>query len=145
MTTPGWPPTAALLRVTVLPGALVLAGVLLRRLDLLAVAAPLALAAVPLVRRPTGRPRVALALSDEQPAEGDLLTATVGLTGAAGAETMTAAVSTPDWVRPPGRRLAAVHLVDDAGAGSVSVDLRADRWGRSMVGPGLVTLSAAGG
>jgi uncharacterized protein (DUF58 family) len=142
---PAWQPTAALLRVTVMPGALLMAAVLLRRIDLLALAAPLALAAVPLVRRPAGAPSAELTISGDQPAEGATLQATVQAAGAAGAETMTAAVATAQWVRPArGRRLAGVVPVDD-GAAALTVDLRADRWGRSAVGPGLVTLSAAGG
>jgi uncharacterized protein (DUF58 family) len=142
----GWQPTAALLRVTVVPGALLLTAVLLRRVDLLAVAAPLALAAVPLVRRPAGRPAAELTISEDQPGEGAVVQATVRVADAAGAETMTAAVATPQWVRPAGgRRLAGVVPVGDDGAAALTVDLRADRWGRSAVGPGLVTLSAAGG
>jgi len=45
-----WRPTAALVRVSVLPAAIAVLAVLARRADLLVIVAPLGLAAVPLVR-----------------------------------------------------------------------------------------------
>jgi uncharacterized protein (DUF58 family) len=133
-------------RVTVLPAAIALAAVLGARVDLLALAAPLALAALPLLRRPAGRPRARLTVSEDYPAEGSTVQVAVRLTDARGAETMTAGVATPDWVRPrQGRRISAVTAVRRDGAGELAVDLHARRWGRSAVGPALVTLSASGG
>jgi uncharacterized protein (DUF58 family) len=143
---PSWRPTAAVVRVTVLPAALGAAAVLARRVDLLALAAPLALAALPLLRGPIGRPQARLAVSDEYPAEGGTVQVAVRLTGAGQAETMTAAVSSPDWLRPPTRRrISAVTAVHPDGSAELAADLRAQRWGRSAVGPAVVTVSAAWG
>ncbi|MFL5923989.1 MAG: DUF58 domain-containing protein [Gaiellaceae bacterium] len=146
MTTAGWRPTAAVLRVTVLPAAIGLVAVLGHRPDLLAVAAPLALALLSLLRRPSGTPEVRLELGEETVAEGAPVPARLVLTGAEGAETLAAAVATPDWVRPDdGRRVAAAIPVEPDGTAVLDLHLRARRWGRSEVGPAVVTLSAAGG
>ena len=146
MSNPSWRPTAALARVTVLPAAVALAGVLARRVDVVLLAAPLALAALPLLRRPPGRPHARLTVSDTYPAEGGTVQVAVRVAGARGAETVTAGVATPDWVRPPpGRRVSAVTPVGSDGDGELAVDLTAGRWGRSAVGPAVVTLSAASG
>ena len=140
-----WQPTAALLRVSVLPAVLAVVAVLARRPDLLVIAAPLALAALPLVRRPAGTPAAELAISDETPAEGSDLQAVVRLTGVSGAETVTAGVPAPGWVRPrDGRRPAGV--VAPAGdRAELTFGLTAARWGRADVGPATVGCSAAGG
>jgi len=144
--TPGWRATPAVLRVTALPAAVALVAVLGHRPDLLAVAAPLALAALPLLRRPAGPPEVRLVLPGEAVAEGAAVPARLVLGGAEGAETLAVAVATPDWVRPPaGRSVAAAVPVGPSGAAEVDLDLRALRWGRSDVGPAVVTVSAAGG
>lgn len=146
MTGPRWHPTAALLRVTVLPAAIGLIAVLVRRVDLLVLAAPLALAALPLVRPRPGVPSLQLAVGEEYPGEGATLQVRVTAHDAVGAETMTVGVATRDWVRPPsGRRVASVVAVGPDGSASVAADLRAERWGRSTVGPAVVTLSAAWG
>jgi uncharacterized protein (DUF58 family) len=144
VTPSGWRPTAAVLRVTVLPAAIALVAVLGHRPDLLAVAAPLALALLPLLRRPTGEPAVRLEFDEETVAEGARVPGRLVLTGAAGAETLAAAVATPDWVRPDGRVAAAIPVEPD-GTAVLDLGLRAQRWGRSEVGPAVVTLSGAGG
>ena len=141
-----WQPTAALLRVSLLPAALAVLAVLTRRPDLLVVAAPLALAAVPLVRRPAGRPGARLGIGEPAVAEGATVRATVGLADVAGAQTATVVLSTPEWVRPAaGGRLASVVRPGRSDAVDVEVQLLARRWGRSTVGPATVTLSACGG
>ena len=146
MADPSWRPTAALVRATVLPAALGVAAVLARRVDLLALAAPLACAALPLLRRPIGLPQARLTVSDEYPAEGGTVQVAVRLTGAGRAETMTAAVASPGWLRPAtGRRIAAVTAVRPDGTAELAANLRAQRWGRSVVGPAVVTVTAAGG
>jgi uncharacterized protein (DUF58 family) len=123
-----------------------LAAALLRRVDLLVLAAPLALAGLPLARRRPGTPSVELELSEEYPGEGAALQARVAASGARGAESMTVGLATSDWVRTPsGRRIASVVGVDAEGSATVAADLTAQRWGRSAVGPALVTLSAAWG
>lgn len=141
-----WRPTAALLRVGVLPAALALLGILARRSDLVVLAAPLALAALPLLRRPTGRPRARLDLAQDTVAEGDPVQATLTVEDAAGAQTVALVLDTPDRVQPAdGGRLSLVTTLPTAAAAHVDVHLAAERWGRSTVGPGSVLLSACGG
>ena len=141
-----WQPTAAVLRVSVLPAAIALVAVLSRRVDLLVVAAPLALAALSLLRRPAGVPAAVLEVGDETPAEGSDVRAVVRVTGVAGAETVAASVATPGWVRPrTGAWLGAVTRPDADGTATLAFDLTAVRWGRSEVGPAVVGCSAAGG
>jgi uncharacterized protein (DUF58 family) len=141
-----WQPTAALWRVTVLPAALLLLAVLSRRPDLLVLAAPLALAAVPLVLRPAGVPRVQTRLDGDRVLEGTPVRLTVTVEGAAGAQTLAVSAATPDGVRPAdGSQVLAVRRGTGAGVESVTVDLTAQRWGRSTVGPGDLTLSACAG
>jgi uncharacterized protein (DUF58 family) len=137
-----WQPTAALLRVSVLPAALALVGVLARRPDLLALAAPLALAAVPLAARPRSRPR-----ATARPAEGTLLEDAetrllVTVDDADGAGTAAVALAAPGGVRVRGRTAVQVPT---AGRAALPVELAAEHWGWSDVGPGTVLLSACGG
>ena len=141
-----WEPTAALWRVTVLPAALVLLAVLTRRPDLLVLAAPLALAAVPLALRPPGALRVETRLDGDRVLEGAPVRLTVTVEGAAGAQTLALSADTPDGVRPAdGGQVLAVRRGTGAGGASVAVDLTAQRWGRAAVGPGHLTLSACAG
>jgi uncharacterized protein (DUF58 family) len=141
-----WQPTAALWRVTVLPAVLALLAVLARQVDLLVLAAPLALAAVPLARRPTGRPRVHAQLDEKRVLEGAPLHLTVTVAEADGAQTVALTAATPDWVLPPdGGRLSVVARAGDGDRTGLEVDLVAQRWGRAGVGPGSLTLSACGG
>src|SRR3954466_4107101 len=96
-----WRPTAALVRVSVLPAAIAVLAVLARRADLLLIAAPLGLAAVPLVRRPVGQPRVALSLPERTVNEDAEVPATIAITGTTGVQTVSLVLATPDWLRPP--------------------------------------------
>ncbi|HST64010.1 MAG TPA: hypothetical protein VLM05_02380, partial [Mycobacteriales bacterium] len=60
---PGWHPTLALTRAVVLGGVLLLLAVLVRRPDLVVLAAPLLLGAgIGLAGRPTAGPRLSLAV-----------------------------------------------------------------------------------
>src|SRR4051812_44162202 len=141
-----WRPTAALVRVSVLPAAIAVLAVLARRADLLVIAAPLGLAAVPLVRRPAGQPRVALSLPERTVNEDADVPATVSITGATGVQTVAFVLATPDWVRPPsGDCVAAVLRADGRDRTAVVMPLSARRWGHSALGPGTVTVSACGG
>ena len=97
-----WRATAALGRVSVLPAALAVVAVLARQPDLLVLAAPLALAAVPLARRPTGRPQVRLTVAERSIPEGDPVPVSVAVTHAAGTQTAALVLATTDWVRPTG-------------------------------------------
>jgi len=141
----GWHPTAAVLRVSVLPAGLALLAVLLRRPDLLVLVAPLALAALPLVRRPAGRPRAALEVGSGWVPEGDPVPASVSVVDADGAQTAALELGTPDRVQPEPGTVAA-GVLRPAGAGfTVPLRLTARRWGWSAVGPATLVLSACGG
>lgn len=141
-----WRATAALGRVSVLPAALTLVAVLARQPDLLVLAAPLALAAVPLARRPTGRPQVRLTVPERGIPEGDPVPVSVAVTHAAGTQTAALVLATPGWVRPTGGgQVEAVLRPASSEAFTLTADLTARRWGRSTVGPGTVVLSACGG
>ena len=129
-----------------LPAAIAVLAVLIRRPDLLVLAAPLAIAAVPLVRRPAGHPRVALLLPEQTLNEDSRTRATLSIANAAGVQTVAHVLETPDWVRATdGRRVAVVLRAKESDAITVGLNLRAQRWGYSAVGPGWVTLSACGG
>jgi len=141
-----WHPTAALARVSVLPAAIAVLAVLARRPDLLVLAAPLGLAAVPLVRRPAGQPRVALTLPERTVNEDSDVRATISVTNTGGAQTIAYVLATPDWVRPrSGGRVAVMLRADGRERLGVGVPLWAARWGHSALGPGTATVSACGG
>lgn len=133
---------------------MLLLAVLLRRPDLLYVAAPLALAAtIVLVRRPSEAPRATFTVSEEVPFEGADVQAQVTVACPDGVELVSIAVASRDWVRRPGRGTSAWPKagasawsgVCDSGGIAVVLPLRALRWGRQTVGPAVVTATAAGG
>jgi len=141
-----WEPTAALWRVTVLPVALVLLAVLTRQPDLLVLAAPLALAAVPLLLRPSGRPEAHSRLDADRVLEGAPVQLTVTVAGTTHAQTLALTTATPDGVRPAGGgQVDVVRRASGADVDVLTVELTARRWGRATVGPGDLTLSACGG
>ncbi|MET7880397.1 DUF58 domain-containing protein [Micromonospora profundi] len=79
--TAGWAPTPALARAVLLAGLLLVAGVLLGRIDLIVLAAPFALGtAYALRRRPTALPQVWITPGDDVPlVEGGEVAATVSV------------------------------------------------------------------
>ncbi|MFU8849597.1 DUF58 domain-containing protein [Micromonospora sp. SL1-18] len=158
----GWTPTWALGRAVLLTGLLLIAAVLLGRIDLVVLATPLALGtAYGLRRRPTTLPELEIATGDAQLVEGTPMAATV-------------AVANPDTVSYD---LAVVRTrtsrwlrVEKAGFGGTGVDVSrsgadrpfvtsvpsgtavdleltgtALRWGRHPVGPAGVRVAAADG
>lgn len=142
----GWAPTAALFRTAVLVSGLALLAVLLRRPDLLYLAAPIALAAaVGLGRRAPSRPAVAFTLTEDVPLEGAHLQAQVRVV-APDADVVAIAVPVTGWVQPPGGRTGVVAgRPDPNGLIDLAVPMTARRWGRHQVGPAVVTVTAAGG
>ena len=141
-----WRPTAALIRVSVLPAAIAVLAVLARRADLLLLAAPLALAGVPLVLPPFGQPRVAMSLPELTVNEDSRVRAVLTVSDTARVQTLSYVLATPDWVGPAhGGRVAVVVRADGADRLAVGVPLWARRWGYSAVGPGTATLSACAG
>ncbi|MER6584540.1 DUF58 domain-containing protein [Micromonospora chalcea] len=159
----GWAPTWALGRAVLLTGVLLVAAVLLGRIDLVVLATPFALGtAYALRRRPAGLPDLELGVGDTHLVEGAPLAATV-------------AVANPDLVgydlavvRTRMSRWLRVEQVGFGGAGldvsrsggadrpfvtsvprGSAVDLEltgtALRWGRHPIGPAGVRVAAADG
>ncbi|MCZ7473280.1 MULTISPECIES: DUF58 domain-containing protein [unclassified Micromonospora] len=159
----GWAPTWALGRAVLLTGVLLVAAVLLGRIDLVVLATPFALGtAYALRRRPAGLPELELGVGDTHLVEGAPLAATV-------------AVANPDLigydlavVRTRMSRWLRVEQVGFGGAGldvsrsggadrpfvtsvppGSAVDLEltgtALRWGRHPIGPAGVRVAAADG
>ncbi|MGI8529126.1 MAG: DUF58 domain-containing protein [Geodermatophilaceae bacterium] len=133
-------------RTAVVAGGLALLAVLLRRPDLLYLAAPIALAAaVDLVRPVPSAPSAELSLSEDVPLEGGRLQANVRVI-ARDADVVAIAVPVSGWVQPPGGRTGVVAgRPDRSGLVALAVPLTARRWGRHRVGPAVVTVAAAGG
>lgn len=159
----GWAPTWALGRAVLLTGVLLVAAVLLGRIDLVVLATPFALGtAYALRRRPAGLPDLELGVGDTHLVEGAPLAATV-------------AVANPDLV---GYDLAVVRTrmsrwlrVEQVGFGGTGLDVSrsggadrpfvtsvprgsavdleltgtALRWGRHPIGPAGVRVAAADG
>src|SRR5215211_8907229 len=76
----GWMPTRAFGRSIVITGLLLVAAVVLGRVDLVVLAAPFALgSALALARRPVGRPAVRIAVAGQLLAEGGELAATASV------------------------------------------------------------------
>lgn len=171
----GWAPTRALGRAVLLAGLLLVAGVLLGRVDLIVLAAPFALGtAYALRRRPTALPQVWIDPGDDGPlVEGGDVSAAVGVGNPDTVDYDLVVVRSrvSQWLRID--RAGFAGSVDDApaagataaagGAGrsaadrpfvtsvptGAAVDLelagRALRWGRHPVGPAGARVATAGG
>lgn len=143
-----WQPTTALGRAVLLTGLLLIAAVLLGRVDLVALAAPFALGtAFALRRRPTSAPQVEIRVDDGYLVEGGDVNAAIGVSNADGVHYDLALVRflTPRWLRiEHGNRAFAVAVPP----GMVTdVELRgvALRWGRHPLGPAAVRALACDG
>jgi uncharacterized protein (DUF58 family) len=143
----GWRPTAALVRAAGVGGALLLVAVLLRRADLVVIAAPLLLGAgIALAGRPHAGPSLALAVPRDALLEGGraALVATVRCADA---------IDVAAVVLPPARGLqveggasAARAVLVAAGTDAVvTLPVRTVRWGRHPVGPAVLRATAAHG
>jgi len=141
-----WTPTAALFRAAAVAVVALVLAVLLRRPDLLYLAAPLLLGtAAGLLRRPSSDPVARFVVSEDVPLEGAELTADVQV-DAPGTDVVSIAVPSAGWVRPPKGRTG-VYAVRPAadGTAAMSVPLIAARWGRHQVGPVRATFTAQDG
>ncbi|SCL54577.1 Uncharacterized conserved protein, DUF58 family, contains vWF domain [Micromonospora citrea] len=163
----GWAPTWALGRAVLLTGVLLIAGVLLGRVDLIVLAAPFALGtAYALRRRPTALPQVWIATDEGHLVEGGELTGTVSVGNPdlldydvtvvrsrvspwlrveratiAGA----AAAGTPSAVVPSVADRPFVTAVPTDAAVDLELTGTALRWGRHPIGPAGARVAAAHG
>ena len=144
----GWTPTRAFGRVVVLVGMLLLVAVLLRRVDLVVLAAPFAIgAALGVWRRPEAAPEVAMEIGEPVLSEGQPMTARVdvGNPDASGYHLVvvraaaTPHLAIPHLDRPYGLAVPSGSVVDIPLAGE------AVRWGRAVCGPAVVHAVAADG
>jgi len=136
-----WAPTRALGRAVLLTGLLLVAGVLLGRVDLVVLATPFALGtAFGLSRRPAEAPRLEVSVADGSFVEGGEIQGgvVVGNPDTVGYDLAVVRTLTPTWLRiERGDRPFVVTV--PAGA-VIDVELRgtALRWGRHPLGPAAV-------
>jgi len=138
MNDPQWTPTRALGRAALVSGVLVLLAAVLGRVDLVALAAPIAVgAAWALRRRPREEPQVELELPAEPPAEGSevALVVRVGAGDEVPLDLVVARIAAPRWLpldqadRPHATDLPPGELAQVVFTGP------ALRWGRHAAGP----------
>jgi len=140
----GWRPTPAFGRAVGVGAGLLLAAILLRRADLVVLAAPLVIgAALALTDRPTGRPAVGLTVPGDAVLEGGETTLTATVVSSDTLDLAALVLTVPPWLEPVSGHLppAAAVAVPAGPAVHVPFELRSARWGRRPVGP--VTLHAA--
>lgn len=158
----GWAPTRALGRAVLLTGLLLVAGVVLGRIDLIVLAAPFALGtAYALRRRPAALPQVWVETDDGHLVEGSELAAavTVGNPDPVDYEIAVIRGRVSPWLRidragfASGARVEGRAVLDRPFVTSVptsaAVDLElagtALRWGRHPIGPAGARVATAGG
>src|SRR5687767_2714826 len=143
-----WAPTRAFGRSVLLVGVLVLAGVVLGRLDVIVLAVPFALGtAWALSRRPAGVPVVEIELTTETAAEADEVGVVIRVANPTGAafDLAVTRLSHSPWVRlVHGDRPFATDLGSER-ATEVRLSGPVLRWGRQPVGPAQTYAVACGG
>jgi uncharacterized protein (DUF58 family) len=139
---PGWRPTLALTRAVVLGGVLLLLAVLLRRADLVVLAAPLLLGAgIGLAVRPAAGPALSLAAPAEALLEGGRATVTVTVDAPGGLDVAAIELALPIGLEP----LTGAAAVVVAERTEVLLSMRAARWGRRQAGPAYLRATAGYG
>ncbi|MEH1097662.1 DUF58 domain-containing protein [Micromonospora sp. CPCC 205561] len=164
----GWVPTGALGRAVLLTGLLLIAGVLLGRVDLVVLAAPFAIGtAYALRRRPTALPQVWISADEGHLVEGGELTGTVTVGNPDVLDYDVAVVRSrvSPWLRVERVTIAGATAASGAGSAGApgvadrpfvtavpaaeAVDLEltgtALRWGRHPIGPAGARVAAAQG
>lgn len=156
----GWRRTPAFERSVVTIGALTVLAVVLRRVDLVVLAAPFVLGtAIALSGRVPDPPRARLSASAAALLEGDTVTVTVTVTGAEPQpgdlrlDVVATAVRHGGGIQPPGWPSIAVRaayagqaaLPVPAEPTELELTMSATRWGRVSIGPAELVASAAAG
>jgi uncharacterized protein (DUF58 family) len=145
---PGWRPTAAYGRAVGTGAALLLGAVLLRRPDLVVLAAPLLVgAALALAARPSAAPAVRLSGPQQALLEGGTVTVTATVSAPDGLDVAAVVLALPLWLDPQRGPVPPASAVPVAAGTPAAVDfrLRTRRWGRRQVGPATLHASAAYG
>jgi uncharacterized protein (DUF58 family) len=159
----GWAPTWALGRAVLLTGLLLIAGVLLGRVDLVVLAAPFAIGtAYALRRRPTSAPQLWIEADDAHLVEGGAMagTITVGNPDTVGYDVAVVRTRISPWLKVERASFGGggVDVARSGGADrpfvtaiptGAAVDLqlagKALRWGRHPIGPAGARVAAADG
>ena len=147
-TEPQWVPTRALGRAVLLTGLLLIAGVLLGRVDLVVIAAPFAIGtAFALRRRPSAVPRIRLGTDDNHHVEGARLTAGVQVVNrdTVGYDLAVVRTLVSPWLEI--EKADRPHAVTVARGGTTEIELdgQALRWGRHAIGPASARVTACDG
>ena len=140
----GWRPTAALARAVVLGSALLLLAVLLRRADLVVLAAPLVLGALlGLAGRPVAGPAARLRAPSDALLEGGRAAVVVTVTAPDGVDVAAVDLELPpDLVATPRTAAAPVEAGRDT---DLEFRIRTMRWGRRQAGPAVILATAGAG
>ena len=145
----GWRPTAAYGRAVGIGAALLLGAVLLRRPDLVVLAAPLLVGAgLALAARPVAGPALRLSVPPQALLEGGRATVTATVAAPDGMDIAAVVLAVPLWLDPETGGVPPGGGGAGAGggrAGRIGFPLRARRWGRRQVGPATLYASAAHG
>lgn len=143
-----WMPTRAFGRTITVCGVLLVAAVFSRRIDLIVLAAPLALGgALALWKRPSAAPVVRLDIDDDKVGEGGTIRATMEIENddPVGYDLVVARVQSAPWLRlEPAGHPYATSVPPGAGVG-IELPGLALRWGRHQIGPVVAHAVAADG
>ena len=145
---PQWVPTRALGRAVLLTGLLLIAGVLLGRVDLVVIAAPFAIGtAFAMRRRPGAMPKVRLGTDDTHHVEGAALTAGVQVVNrdTVGYDLVVVRTLVSPWLKVEKADRPHVITVARGGSKEIELDGEAQRWGRHPLGPASARITACDG
>ena len=140
-----WRPTNALLRAALVSAVLLVGGVVFSRPDLLVLGVPLLVHAVGgVLHRPTRVPRARARLGHAAIREGEGTHLHVALDDAADVEYAAVALAPRRWWRPrPASGVFGAAAVPRADRQELSIPVASLRWGRQVVGEGVVGATSA--
>ena len=119
---------------------------LLRRSDLVVIAAPFAVAAaLGLARRPRGLPEVHIDAPARALLEGERLDVVVTVTAADRVDVASVLLLVPPWLVPDGAPVSRAVAVAAGEQVDVGFPLRSQRWGRRRLGPAVLHATGANG
>ena len=140
-----WQATHAHVRASLAGSGLALAAVLMRRADLLVLAAPLVIVALwSVLTRPREEPLSTVSVSPAAIREGETASWRVGLEAVSGMEEAVVRLSSRPRLDPSPRSGVRAASLDGQPA-SLTIGVRSMRWGHRGVGPGVVGATSAWG